>query len=46
MQLESGGAVIPFLQQVQGRAMLGDQENLTFTAQKAIDWLYVDSFCT
>ena len=46
MQLGSGGAVIPFPQRVQGRAMLGDQKNLTFTAQKAIDWLIVDSFFT
>ena len=44
MQLGSGGAVIPFLQRVQGRVMLGDQENLTFTNQKSVDWLIVDSF--
>ena len=37
MQLGSGGAVIPLLQQVQGRAMLGEHENLIFTAEKAID---------
>ena len=36
MQLWSVGAVISSLQKVQGKAMLGDQENLIFTAQKAI----------
>ena len=30
MQLGSVGAVIPLPQLVQGRAMLGDQENLTY----------------
>ena len=44
MQLGSGRAVIPFPQWVQGRAMLGDQENLTFTAQKAVDWLIILKF--
>ena len=39
MQLGSRGAVIfPSPQQVQGRAMMGDQENLIFTAQNVIDW--------
>ena len=39
MQLGSRGAVIfPSSQQVQGRAMMGDQENLIFTAQNVIDW--------
>ena len=37
MQLGSGGAVILLPQQAQGRAMLGDKENLIFTAQKAVD---------
>ena len=46
MQLGSGGALIPFLQQVQGRGMLGDHENVTFMALKAIDWLIRDSFST
>ena len=36
MQLWSVGAVISSLQKVQGKAMLGDQENLIFTAQKVI----------
>ena len=44
MQLGSGGAVIPFLQQLQGRRMLGEQKSLTFMALKAIDWLIGDSF--
>ena len=34
---EVWGAVIPLPQRVQGRAMLGDHENLSFTAQKAVD---------
>ena len=46
MQLGSRGAVILLLQQVQGRAMLGDQENLTLTAQNAVDWLIIYSFFT
>ena len=46
MQLGSRGAVIPLLQRVQGRAMLGDQENLTLTAQSAVDWLIIYSFFT
>ena len=44
MQLGSGGAVILLPQQAQGRAMLGDKENLIFTAQKAVDWLIINSF--
>ena len=32
MQLGSGGAVVPFPQWAQVTAMLGDQENLTYTA--------------
>ena len=44
MQLESGRAVIPLVEWVQDRAMLADQENLSFMAQKAIDWLIIDSF--
>ena len=44
MQLGSGGAVILLPQQAQGRAMLGDKENLIFTAQKAVDWLIIYSF--
>ena len=40
------GAVITLPQRVQGRAMLGDQENVTFNAQKAIDWLIIYSFLT
>ena len=46
MRLGSGGAVIPYPQRVQGRAMLGDQENLIFTTQKAVDWLIIYSFFT
>ena len=46
MQLGSGGAVIPFLQRLQGRCMLGDQESLTFMALKAIGWPIGDSFFT
>ena len=34
----------PSPQQVQARAMLGDLENLLFTALKAIDWLIIYSF--
>ena len=45
MQLWSGGAVIPLptagLPSLQGRAMLGDQENMIFTAQNAINWLII-----
>ena len=33
----SGGAVINLQQLVQWRAMLGDQENLIFTAQNVVD---------
>ena len=44
MQLGSGGAVILLSWWAQGRAMLGDQENLIFTAQKAVDWLIIYSF--
>ena len=46
MQLGSGGAVISLLKQVQGRAMLGDQENSIFTAQKTKEWLIIYSFFT
>ena len=46
MRLGSGGVVIPFLQQLQGRRMLVDHESLTFIALKAIDWLIGDSFFT
>ena len=46
MLLGSGGAVIPLQQPVQGRIILGDQENLIFTAQKAVDWLIIYSFFT
>ena len=46
MQLGSEGAVIPLPERVQGRAMLGDQKNLNFTAQKAIHWLIIYSFFT
>ena len=46
MQLGFEGAVILLLQRVQGRGMLGDQENFTFTAQKAVDWLIIYSFFT
>ena len=34
----------PSPQRVQGRAMLGDQENSILTAQKDIDWLIIYSF--
>ena len=36
----------PSPQQVQGRAMLGDQENSILAAQKAIDWLIIYTFFT
>ena len=39
MQLVFRIAVIPLLQWVLGRAMLGDQENLIFTVQKVVHWL-------
>ena len=41
MQLGFGGAVITLPQQVLGRAMLGGQENLIFTVQKAVHWLII-----
>ena len=44
MQLGSEGAVIPLSQQVQGRAMLEDQENSTFTAETVVDWLIYSFF--
>ena len=45
MQLRFGGVVIPLPpQQVQGIAMLGNQENSTFTSQKVRDWLIIYSF--
>ena len=43
MQLGSGGAVFSLPQQVQGKAMLGDQENWIFTVKKAIDRLIIYS---
>ena len=46
MQLGLGGAVIPLLQRVLGRVMLGDHENLIFTVQKAVHWLIIYSFFT
>ena len=36
----------PSPQQVQGRAMLGDQKNSILTAQKTIDWLIIYTFFT
>ena len=44
MQLGSGEAVIPLPKWVQGKAMLGNEENLTFTAQKSVDWLIIYIF--
>ena len=46
MQLGSEGTVILLPRRVQGRAMLEDQENVTFTAQKAVVWLIIYSFFT
>ena len=46
MQLGFGETVIPLPQQVLGRAMLEDQENLIFTVQKAVHWLINYSFST
>ena len=47
MQLQSEGELrLPSKQQVQGRTMLGDQENSVLTSQKAIDWLIIYSFFT
>ena len=44
MQMTSGELWCSSLKQLQGRAMLGDQENFFFTGQKAIDWLIIYSF--
>ena len=46
MQLGSEGDKIPLPQQVQGRTMLGDQENSIFTVKKVTDWINIYSFFT
>ena len=43
MQLGSGGAVIPLPTAGPGKSSAGGQENLIFTAQKAVDWLIIFS---
>ena len=44
MQLGSGGAVIPLPTAGPGKSSAGGQENLIFTAQKAVDWLIFSLF--
>ena len=44
MQLEYEGVLsFPWLQWVQDKTMLGDQENSTLTAEKTKDWLIIYS---
>ena len=47
MQLQSEGELrFPSKQRVQGKTVLGDQDNSVLTSQKAIDWLVIYSFFT
>lgn len=41
MQLDTGGAVVSVPAASPGQVHAGDQENLIFTDQKAIDWLII-----
>ena len=43
MQLASGGAVIPLPSAGPGKSLAGDQGNMTFSAQKALDGLIIYS---